>query len=436
MKIGIVNEYYPPFAPGGAEWSTLFLADLLTRQEGIEGVVVITPNYGAPAYEENDGVIVERFPVPVKIARGRRIVSYGWLANPVFYAHSARHIKRCIHAHRLDLVHGQNKQVIVGTVWAAQASRIPVVVTLRDLMPLCRYGMCLNDFDTRSSVCDSHTYAKCLGQYLDLYMPNLHPARRIAVRAMALYHRADSRLKLAMIRRADAVVTISRKMATIYATAADLNPARLHTIYNPISATDETPCAKRPDDGVLRIFYAGKLSWGKGPHLLLEALPAISATMAPRPVVISLAGDGPLAGYLASRAAALGAGIRCFLGQTAQADMHRHYCSADVVVVPSVVQEGFGRVALEALMAGAPVVSSNRGGLPEIVADGDTGLVVPPQPDTLAAAIVRILRENADFRARVTAAQPKLRTKFGADLSAQHVALYRTIVTRAHRAAA
>ena len=72
---------------------------------------------------------------------------------------------------------------------------------------------------------------------------------------------------------------------------------------------------------------------------------------------------------------------------------------AEVVVVPS-LGEGFGMVALEAMERGRPVIASAVGGLPEIVDDGVTGLLVPPgDADALGAAI----RELAGDRARAAA---------------------------------
>jgi glycosyltransferase involved in cell wall biosynthesis len=63
---------------------------------------------------------------------------------------------------------------------------------------------------------------------------------------------------------------------------------------------------------------------------------------------------------------------------------------AAIVVVPS-LGEGFGMVALEAMERARPVIASSVGGLPEIVADGETGLVVPPaDADALAQAIVAL----------------------------------------------
>ncbi len=74
----------------------------------------------------------------------------------------------------------------------------------------------------------------------------------------------------------------------------------------------------------------------------------------------------------------------------------------DVAVLPS-YREALGLTILEAMALSRPVVASNVGGIPEMVEDGVTGLLVPPRdPESLAAAIVRLLRDHplADMLAR------------------------------------
>ena len=63
------SEYYPPFAPGGAEWSTAAWAAALIHRG--HRVTVVTPNYGAAAREERDGLTIIRVPFPVKLQIGR-----------------------------------------------------------------------------------------------------------------------------------------------------------------------------------------------------------------------------------------------------------------------------------------------------------------------------------------------------------------------------
>lgn len=430
MRIGLVSEYYPPYTSGGAEWSTQLLAQELAARPEIERVVVITPNHGAASLEATGNLVVERFAFPFKLHK-KRIHPYGLLANPAFYGYSAWQIMRLVRKYKLDVLHVQNKQSVVGAVWAAHWAKIPVVVTLRDVMLLCRFGMCLNHYNEQPQGCDWQTYGQCLREYTALYMPHMSRLRRLIFGVMAGYHRLDSQLKGSMLRRADAVVTISDKLGEILR-SRHVTPTRLLTIYNSMPGQEnaqENATVRQRENECWQLFFAGRLSWGKGAHLLVEAMPAIQAALAPKRAQLTIAGDGPLLKPLTARAAALGmADAITFAGSLPQHEMQNYYANADVVVVPSVVQEGFGRVAMEALVAGTPVVASTHGGLPEIVEDGVTGYVVDPKAELLAAATVNILRDLSTFRQRVAKALPKLRVKFGSDVSAHHVALYRSLL--------
>jgi glycosyltransferase involved in cell wall biosynthesis len=80
------------------------------------------------------------------------------------------------------------------------------------------------------------------------------------------------------------------------------------------------------------------------------------------------------------------------LGYVGEHDRQRVYAGARVLVLPS-HDEGFGMPALEAMSLGVPVIASNRGALPEVV--GDTGiLVAPDDPEAIAAALERLLRDD------------------------------------------
>ena len=136
----------------------------------------------------------------------------------------------------------------------------------------------------------------------------------------------------------------------------------------------------------------GRLVEIKGHDILLAAVAEVQE------LELEIVGDGLLRGELEAEVARRSLGDRVrFLGRVAPAGpaMER----AAVVVVPS-RGEGFGMVALEAMERGRAVIASRVGGLPEIVAEGETGLLVPPNdPAALAAA----LRELAADPARVAA---------------------------------
>jgi len=143
-----------------------------------------------------------------------------------------------------------------------------------------------------------------------------------------------------------------------------------------------------------------RLAWKKGIRHLLEATPRILEAVPDAHVVI--AGDGPLRSELEAQAAALGVRDRVlFLGS--RPDTIALMAAFDVFVLPSVV-EGMSNALLEAMAVGRPVVATDVGGNPEVVVDGETGLIVPPNdPHQLAASIQKLL-EAPELAAEMGAA--------------------------------
>lgn len=110
-------------------------------------------------------------------------------------------------------------------------------------------------------------------------------------------------------------------------------------------------------------------------------------------------------------------------------DVLRYYREFAVLVLPSLA-EGFGLVILEAFLCGTPVVATQVGGVPEVVRDGETGLLVPPaDAAALAAAIDRVLEDPAAARAMAARGRDFVRQNFTADrMAAATVAVYRNVL--------
>jgi glycosyltransferase involved in cell wall biosynthesis/GT2 family glycosyltransferase len=157
---------------------------------------------------------------------------------------------------------------------------------------------------------------------------------------------------------------------------ADLTPGRLR------------PAAHQPDRTIV-VGYAGRLASHKGVDVLLRAVIAD-----PR-LELLIAGAGPQEEELRRLAAGVGDRVR-FAGSLEGPALAEFYRSLDVLAVPSLEMPGwreqFGRVAVEAMACGVPVVASDSGALPDVV--GDAGLLVPPGDEAaLGAALRRVADE-------------------------------------------
>ncbi|HZP43032.1 MAG TPA: glycosyltransferase [Candidatus Binatia bacterium] len=141
------------------------------------------------------------------------------------------------------------------------------------------------------------------------------------------------------------------------------------------------------------VLGVGRLAEQKGFDLLIDALPATDLDLV-------LAGDGPERERLARRAAARGVGDRVeFLGAVPRATVAGLLRGAAVVAMPSRF-EGHPLVCLEAMLAGAPLVTAAIPGLPPELVDGETGLIVPPEdPRALGAALTALAASPARARA-------------------------------------
>ena len=149
-----------------------------------------------------------------------------------------------------------------------------------------------------------------------------------------------------------------------------------------------------PDD--LVVMTVGRLTRMKGQRYLVDAVPELSSRFPGLAVVIL--GTGPLSEHLAERAAALGVdGCVRFAGH--RGDARALLDAADVFVLPS-RHEGMPLAAIEAMDAGLPIVGTRVVGTEEVVADGETGTLVPAEDAPALAAALAELLSDGDLRTR------------------------------------
>jgi glycosyltransferase involved in cell wall biosynthesis len=143
------------------------------------------------------------------------------------------------------------------------------------------------------------------------------------------------------------------------------------------------------------VLAVGRLSGEKAFTDLIVAMDHLRRLRRDLLVQLLIVGDGPERGRIERAIRDLDLGDRITLPGHVQ-DVRPYYRQADVLAISS-VSEGSPNVLLEAMAAGVPVVATSVGGIPEIVADKETGLLVPPSDPKAMASAINLLFSNRDL---------------------------------------
>lgn len=160
----------------------------------------------------------------------------------------------------------------------------------------------------------------------------------------------------------------------------------------------------------------------KRPLVFVETVAALRERAPDLPVVGAMYGnvDASFKAQVEEHAAAKGIAERIFL-MGFRDPPEPHLLAADAVLTPA-VDEGFGRALIEAMLLGTPVIASNCGNHPDLVRDGDTGLLVPADdPGAFADGVLALLRDPERRAAIVKRARADADRRFGAQASADAV---------------
>jgi glycosyltransferase involved in cell wall biosynthesis len=178
-----------------------------------------------------------------------------------------------------------------------------------------------------------------------------------------------------------------------------------------------------------RVIVPRRLFPKNGVEYFLRALPRIAAAVDVEAIVV---GDGPERARLDQLAAELGVTERLqFLGAKPHVEMAGLFSSAEVAVIPSLV-EASSVAALEAMACGIPVAASRVGGLPEIVDESVGTLFEAGNPDSLAEALVRMLNDRDGLARKGAAARRRVVERFSLSrLVDRHLEIYETLIGEA-----
>jgi glycosyltransferase involved in cell wall biosynthesis len=220
--------------------------------------------------------------------------------------------------------------------------------------------------------------------------------------ATDLKMRVYNRLDRWSLPKSDRIATVCQAFASQLSRETNIPQERIFVQHNairprPKPAADEVSGLRRRfgiAEGERVVLSVGRLSKEKAHADLIEAFKQVDAGNPELQCKLLIVGDGAERAGLEEAARASGQTDRItFAGQVS--NIQPFYAAADVFVLPS-HSEGSPNVLLEAMVAEVPIIATAVGGVPEIVSDEESALLVPPKnPQTLAAAINRVLDDSA-----------------------------------------
>jgi len=344
-----VSSWFPP-RPGGVGRVVYDLSYALSRH-GVE-VHLIVPSGGVQDEENNGDVKIHRVGGGPQGVKG--FASFCW--------NSYRKILRVCKDFDIDVVHGQ---IADGVLWSLRRNR-PYVVTIHGVIAdeLGRVG----DFR-------SFRYLRKMFGYPIL-----------------------ARLEKLNADNSDIVTTVSGYSKEMIAKHYRILPRKIRLIPNGVKVEP----FDLPRDGVNEkqtILCVGEITARKGFQFLFLALPHI-LTVHPD-VQLVMIGEGPEKSRLMELSQRLGVQDKVkFLGHVIRESLIQQYERSSVFCLPS-LHEACGIVLLEAMVSGKPVVSTSVGGVPEVVKDGETGVLVPPQNVAALAEAINTLLSDDSLRRRL-----------------------------------
>lgn len=381
MRVLQVNKFL--YGGAGAETVMLRTAELLAAHGHEVSFFAMQDPRNQPCAESVHFAPARHY--GVEHSRSRRARD---AAASIYSLSARRALRGLLRERRPDVAHLHNvyHQLTLSVVDELAAQGVPMVMTLHDYKPVCPSYVLY----TGGAVCH-----RCVGS---------HPLHAVAhrcikgSRAASTLAAAEAMLVRARssYRRIDAFICPSRHIAEVMIEGG-LPAERMHVIPNFVADEQLREGSPSASPKPPMVLFVGRLETVKGIQVLLAA----AREIAPE-VEVVIVGQGPLENEVQ---AAQSEGAVRYLGRRDWREIAELMDSARAVVVPSIWEENCPMVVLEAGARGCPVIASRRGGLVELVDDGEDGILFTPGDSQALAAAMQLVARDDSLSSRLGSAR-------------------------------
>lgn len=390
MKILITN-YYPP-EKGGAQISTYLLAKKL-KEMGIEIIIASTGKYKK-----------------IKTYCFKKFRLWPFIFQEQYFK---TFLSKIIKKEKINIIHCQERLTTIGALLAGKTNKVPVIIHFRDYWFACPKSTCLTPDFKECTVCSYKKILKCF-KYRSLW--NIYK-----------WHVIKSSWKL--LNSADKKIAISNAVKRKLHICGIKN---ILVIPNPIDLENFKPNKEKIKEIKEKydlqspvILYVGALEYNKG---ILHLLKLFAKDSTLRRTDFLIVGNGTLRKNCEKIVKKEKLKNVRFVGKVPFEEISNFYAVSDIVVVPSIWQEPFGRVVLEAMAMGKPVVASNVGGIPDFLTN-ENGFLVEPLNDEMWIKCLNILISDKKLREKMGKKGKKLSKNFDTKVIAKKIInLYKEVM--------
>lgn len=408
MKVAFLIEYFPPYATGGSEWSTFYLARQLSKEK--TEVVVITPNYGEKKLQDKVNFKIIKFPFYKKI-KSTHLPGNFFFTNPLWIIWTAISFFYFVKSEKADVIHVHGKYSLPSARLANLFLRKPILVTLRDYQPICNYGFCL--YHKNKSCTLTEYFGSDFRTYYRDYVQDKNLINYSLNLLFAIWGRLAKNI-LAQAAKNIKIVVLSKYQQNVYLA----NGFKNITVIGNSIVPAKTPKVTKKD----QVVYVGRLTPGKGVNLLISIIPDLCKKYPQYKFL--LIGRGFLKEKL--KAIAIIFQNVKLLDQLDHEQVLKTLEESKLAIIPSVWPEPFGRAVAESLMCNTPVVVTNRGALPELV-NKRWGVVTQASPQALLLAVKNGLTNHHKYETNIYVDRKQLLETFVTSIPKKYSKLYEEV---------